>query len=116
MHIIENDQHNRRELELENEMNWKLWEFAIQLREAKQELLKDHEERIPLEHMVLVVLKMGARLIGEDDDTVDEDYDSSAHEIGQPADKEHPHKPGGDSLDVPLARVLHPYDSNVWLL
>ena len=67
-------------------------EYASNLREVKQELLKDHEGLVA------------------DGESVrpDEDDDNDAHET----DEEHRHEPGGDDWDEPKARVLHLYDSN----
>ena len=71
----------------------KLKEFAIKLREAKQELLKDHEGEISLRNA-----GEGSETEREFDSSeefdTDEDYDSDAHENGDP-DEEHRHEPGG---------------------
>ena len=71
----------------------KLKEFAIKLREAKQELLKDHEGEISLSNA-----GEGSETEREFDSSeefdTDEDYDSDAHENGDP-DEEHRHEPGG---------------------
>jgi hypothetical protein len=75
----------------------KMKEFAINLREAKQELLKDHEGQIPLYHGGGGSQIDNDSVDFEDDDT-DEDYDSDAHESGEP-DEEHRHEPGGSGYD-----------------